>query len=66
MSTNSTMAEALDLEVIAEGVETPQQLSTLQGLDCRRARGFYVSRPLTADALSRLIVARVGRHAIRV
>ena len=49
------MADALGLEVTAEGVETQDQLAILQRLQCRRAQGFYLARPMPADALSRLV-----------
>ncbi|MDQ1423356.1 MAG: hypothetical protein QOD72_854, partial [Acidimicrobiaceae bacterium] len=49
------MAEALQLEVTAEGVETSDQLASLKRLDCRRAQGFYLARPMPADALTRLV-----------
>ncbi len=31
---------------VAEGVETAEQLATLQSLGCHRAQGYYFSRPL--------------------
>ena len=50
------MAEALNLETIAEGVETLDQAAALGALRCRRAQGFYFARPMPADEVSRLIV----------
>ncbi len=44
-------------EVIAEGVETPEQLSLLQALDCPEAQGFYFARPVSADDMTPLLVA---------
>jgi diguanylate cyclase (GGDEF)-like protein len=49
------MAAALDLEVTAEGVETPDQLANLKKLGCQRAQGFYLARPMPAADLDRLI-----------
>jgi diguanylate cyclase len=46
-------AHAFDLPVIVEGVEEPEQLEVLRGLDCELAQGFYLSRPLTLEQLSR-------------
>ncbi len=37
----------LDIDVVAEGIETPQQLATLQNLGCKFGQGFLFSRPLT-------------------
>jgi EAL domain-containing protein (putative c-di-GMP-specific phosphodiesterase class I) len=49
------MAGALGLEVTAEGVETHGQLTNLKQLQCRRAQGFYLARPMTADAIAPLV-----------
>ena len=49
------MADALGLEVTAEGVETPEQLAELKRLGCRRSQGFYLARPMPAEALTRLV-----------
>lgn len=40
------MAVALDLEVVAEGVETVQQLHALADLNCGQAQGFLISHPV--------------------
>lgn len=39
------MAEELGLKVIAEGVETPEQLAILQSLGCHALQGFLLARP---------------------
>ena len=45
------MAGAFGLDVVAEGVETQEQLHALRRLGVDRAQGFLLSRPLTAEAL---------------
>ena len=45
------MARALGLETIAEGVETQAQLDALAALGCEEAQGFFLSRPLSAEAV---------------
>jgi EAL domain-containing protein (putative c-di-GMP-specific phosphodiesterase class I) len=45
------MAHALGMRVVAEGVETLDQLRALQGLGCDEIQGFYVSRPVAAAEL---------------
>lgn len=49
------MADALGLEVTAEGVETQDQLAHLKRLDCGRAQGFHLARPMSAVAMARLV-----------
>jgi EAL domain-containing protein (putative c-di-GMP-specific phosphodiesterase class I) len=49
------IAQSLNLELIAEGVETKAQLEFLRNEGCRLIQGFYFSRPLSeVDALSYL------------
>lgn len=45
------IAESRQLRLIAEGIETCEQLATLRNLDCRYGQGFYFSRPLPAVEL---------------
>lgn len=40
------MAHSLNLDVVAEGVETGEQLKLLNGLGCDVAQGYYFSRPI--------------------
>ena len=42
------LAETLDLQVVAEGVETIQQLLRLRALNCQHGQGYFLARPLTA------------------
>jgi diguanylate cyclase (GGDEF)-like protein/PAS domain S-box-containing protein len=45
------MARAVDLTVVAEGVETAHQLDVLRDQGCDRVQGFLLARPGTADDL---------------
>lgn len=49
------MAQKLNLKVVAEGVETEQQLAYLKGLACDEFQGFLFSRPLDKDAFTQLL-----------
>ena len=49
------MANALGLEITAEGVESQDQLANLKRLGCQRAQGFYLARPMSVTALDELI-----------
>lgn len=53
-----SMAHALGMTVVAEGVETAEQLSILQTLGCNEVQGYFVSRPVTADAMAVLMERR--------
>jgi diguanylate cyclase (GGDEF)-like protein/PAS domain S-box-containing protein len=49
------LAHALGLKVVAEGVETAEQSTRLQGLNCDLAQGSYFSEPLSVDEASELL-----------
>ncbi|MEO0576136.1 MAG: EAL domain-containing protein [Pseudomonadota bacterium] len=49
------MAEGLDIEISAEGVETPEQLDFLRQSRCTSAQGFYISRPMNSEKVSALL-----------
>jgi diguanylate cyclase (GGDEF)-like protein/PAS domain S-box-containing protein len=48
-----SMAKSLKRRVIAEGVETRDQLAFLQAEDCDEAQGYYFSRPIIAQQFAR-------------
>lgn len=52
------MARSLDLGVIAEGVETEQQLALLARAGCTAYQGFLRSPPVPSDALAKLVRAQ--------
>lgn len=52
------LADALGLELVAEGVETPAAAAALLALGCRRAQGFLFSRPLDSAAMESLFAQR--------
>ena len=49
------LARALDLKVIAEGVETAEQVEQLRKMECDVAQGYYFSKPLPSEAVSALL-----------
>ncbi len=59
------MAQALSIEVIAEGVEDERQLGALRELGCELAQGFYFHRPMAAGALTALLGGAPARLAPR-
>ena len=55
-----SMAQSLDLKVIAEGVETPQQLNFILGLRCDEYQGFHFSKPLPPEKYLELLKRHKG------
>lgn len=51
ISTITHLAHALEMRVVAEGVETEQQFSLIQASGCDEVQGFYLGRPLTSEQL---------------
>ena len=49
------MAKNLRLDVVAEGVETLEQVALLKRLQCRYAQGYYFSRPLAPKDIGELL-----------
>ena len=54
--TITMLAHNLRLDVIAEGVETPEQYAQLRALGCEFAQGYFFSRPIDAEGATRLIL----------
>ena len=51
----TALAHSLDLKVIAEGVETKEQMSFLLAPGCDEVQGYFISRPVTAAELTELL-----------
>jgi diguanylate cyclase (GGDEF)-like protein/PAS domain S-box-containing protein len=64
------IARSLEIRVIAEGVETEAQFAFLRRRECDEAQGFYFSRPLPPDLLTRLLTgdgfSDAGQPRLRV
>lgn len=61
-----TLAEAFDVRVVAEGVETQRQRDVLRNAGCRFGQGYFYARALSADELAAMYPAVFGltpRHA---
>ncbi len=67
------LCRSLDLEIVAEGVETQAQALRLMDLGCELAQGFHLGRPMPANAIltmlrrsaataSRAVASRDGRR----
>ncbi len=53
------MGRALEMEVVAEGIETAEQMADLRELGCQLGQGFLFSRPLPPEELDELLEADV-------
>jgi EAL domain-containing protein (putative c-di-GMP-specific phosphodiesterase class I) len=60
-----SMGKSLKHRVIAEGVETWDQLAFLQAEDCGEGQGYHFSRPLEAQQFARMLEARPTQVASR-
>jgi diguanylate cyclase (GGDEF)-like protein/PAS domain S-box-containing protein len=49
------LAKSLRMKIIAEGVETEEQMEILRNYDCDEMQGFHFSRPLSADQMSEFL-----------
>jgi diguanylate cyclase (GGDEF)-like protein/PAS domain S-box-containing protein len=50
-----SMGKSLHMRVVAEGVETPEQLEFLRGQICPEGQGYYFSHPVAADEFAQLL-----------
>ncbi|OWY64368.1 hypothetical protein B7486_47710 [cyanobacterium TDX16] len=55
------LARALDMEVVAEGIETLEQLARLRGLKCKFGQGYYFSQPVDSTAAGELLAQQFDR-----
>lgn len=51
ISTIIQLAHKMDMKVVAEGVETREQLQSMKDLECNYIQGFLISRPLPDDKI---------------
>jgi len=58
VSTIIALSNQLELAVVAEGIETPQQLQWLQQLGCEFAQGYLFSKPLSYETAEALLASK--------
>jgi diguanylate cyclase (GGDEF)-like protein/PAS domain S-box-containing protein len=56
VSTITSLASNLNMGVVAEGVETEEQLERLRALRCERVQGYYFSKPVPTEQAEELLV----------
>ncbi|RAT94805.1 bifunctional diguanylate cyclase/phosphodiesterase [Brevibacillus sp. Leaf182] len=62
VATIISMAKHLKLDVIAEGIETKDQLDILTENHCKEIQGYYYSRPLSANEVEQAFFAPIRNH----
>jgi predicted signal transduction protein with EAL and GGDEF domain len=62
VNTIISMAQELGLEVVAEGVESKQQLEYLRTQGCDKAQGFYFAKPMSAKKFENWIQKNQAKH----
>src|SRR4051794_27603722 len=58
-----SLGDTLNLEVVAEGIELPDQWMTLRDLGCDLGQGFFFARPMDSDAVIDFLRSREGSAA---
>jgi len=53
-----SMAQSLNLRIVAEGVETAEELAFLEARECEEAQGYYFSKPVPAEQFAALLAAQ--------
>ena len=60
-----TLGQSLDLKVVAEGVETTEQLDLLAALGCAGFQGYFFGRPMPLEAFENFAVAHAGPASVQ-
>jgi EAL domain-containing protein (putative c-di-GMP-specific phosphodiesterase class I) len=61
-----SLAHALGLVAVAEGIESEGQLASLRELDCDLAQGFLFARPVPVDQMSDLLAEVASRLPVQI
>ena len=57
------LAAAFELTIVAEGVETEEQMHTLKNMGCHIVQGYYFSRPVPPEAFEAFLVKKKGQES---
>jgi len=58
------MGKGFNQRIVAEGIETQQQLAFLQTQQCAEGQGYYFGRPMTAEAFRTLLVTERNKKSV--
>jgi EAL domain-containing protein (putative c-di-GMP-specific phosphodiesterase class I) len=59
-----SMGRSLKLRVVAEGVETQEELAFLQAHQCDEAQGYFFSRPLLPEQFAKLLATGISQTVL--
>jgi diguanylate cyclase (GGDEF)-like protein len=59
-----SLGETFNLEVVAEGIELPEQSATLRELGCDTGQGFYFARPMEPERLLGFLAEHTGPESV--
>jgi EAL domain-containing protein (putative c-di-GMP-specific phosphodiesterase class I) len=51
------MCESMNLDIVAEGVESVHQLQTLRDMRCAKAQGYLISHPVAPESMAATVAA---------
>ena len=63
VATIMEMGRSLRLQVVAEGIERPEELQELQRLGCQVGQGYYFAKPMAAGDMAAYLENFAGEHA---
>ncbi|TQV87715.1 bifunctional diguanylate cyclase/phosphodiesterase [Aliikangiella coralliicola] len=58
INTIVVLAKTLDIELVAEGIESKLQLEILQQMDCQYGQGYYLAKPMSEHEAEKLVTNR--------
>jgi EAL domain-containing protein (putative c-di-GMP-specific phosphodiesterase class I) len=58
-----SLASSLGLELVAEGIELESQALQLEALGCEYGQGYFLGRPMAAEAMQKLLDGRLAAIA---
>jgi len=58
------LADVLELEPVAEGIENEDQLARLLELGCRLGQGYFFHKPMPKEEAERVVRAQAGVHEL--
>jgi EAL domain-containing protein (putative c-di-GMP-specific phosphodiesterase class I) len=61
VKTIASLGAALDKKVVAEGIETKEEMELVAALGCHEGQGYYFSRPVNADAIRSYLRASLAK-----